>query len=64
MVDAYLWARNNWVPWIGVMTLWNMADPSWGPEHEELWWSVTNPDGSPRPAFQRLSEARRQGPLN
>jgi hypothetical protein len=63
LVDAYIWAKNNWAPWIGVMTLWNMADPNWGPDREELWWSVTNPDGSPRPAYTRLQQARRDGPL-
>ncbi|MFN0071633.1 MAG: hypothetical protein ACKVVP_09130, partial [Chloroflexota bacterium] len=63
IVDAYLWAKNNWAPWIGVMTLWNMADPGWGPDREELWWSITNPDGSPRPAYTRLQQARRDGPL-
>ena len=63
LVDAYLWAKNNWAPWIGVMTLWNMADPGWGPDREEYWWSVTNPDGSPRPAYTRLQQARRDGPL-
>src|SRR5215217_4888899 len=63
LVDAYLWAKNNWAPWIGVMTLWNMADPNWGPDREELWWSVTNPDGSPRPAYTKLEQARKDGPL-
>ncbi|HEX3246169.1 MAG TPA: cellulase family glycosylhydrolase [Chloroflexota bacterium] len=63
LVDAYLWAKNNWSPWIGVMTLWNMADANWGPDREELWWSITNPDGSPRPAYTQLQQARRDGPL-
>ena len=28
------------------MTLWTLPDPSWGPEREEYWWAVANPDGS------------------
>jgi hypothetical protein len=27
IVDAYRWARQNWAPWIGVMSLWNLAAP-------------------------------------
>jgi hypothetical protein len=45
------------------MTLWNMPDPNWTPAREEYWWSVTEPDGTPRPAFEHLAEARRDGTL-
>ena len=62
VVDAFRWAHDHW-PWIGVMTLWNMPDPNWTPAREEYWWSVTEPDGTPRPAFQRLATARRDGTL-
>lgn len=63
VVGSYRWAKDNWSPWIGVMTLWNMPDPSWGPWREEYWWGVTDPDGSARPAFRRLSAARASGEL-
>jgi hypothetical protein len=63
LVGAYRWAHQHWAPWIGVMTLWNMPDPGWGPDREEYWWGVTNPDGSPRPAYARLLQARRAGLL-
>jgi len=63
LLDSYKWANTNWTPWIGVMTLWNLPDPRWGLDREELWWSVANPDGSDRPALTRLSEARRSGEL-
>ena len=53
---AYKWAHDNWSPWIGVMALWTLPDPSWGPEREEYWWAVANPDGSDRPALTRLRE--------
>jgi hypothetical protein len=63
IVDAYRWAHERWSPWIGVMVLWNLPDPSWLPEREEYWWGVTNPDGTPRPAFEQLVRARRSGTL-
>ncbi len=40
------------------MTLWTVADPNWAPADEQVWWSVTNPDGSSRPAYERLLQAR------
>ena len=63
LVGAYKWAHENWSPWIGVMCLWTLPDPSWGPEREELWWSVGNPDGTDRPALTRLRAARQSGEL-
>jgi hypothetical protein len=63
IVQAFEFARQRWAPWIGVMTLWTIADPSWGREDEQVWWSITNPDGSPRPAYERLLKARTDGTL-
>jgi hypothetical protein len=63
IVDAYRWAAQNWAPWIGVMALWNLAAPGWTRNNEEYWWSITEPDGTPRPAYLRLLEARRSGLL-
>ncbi|HZK66634.1 MAG TPA: hypothetical protein VFD42_03710, partial [Chloroflexota bacterium] len=63
IVDAYRWAKDNWSPWIGVMALWNMPDPTWTQEREEYWWSITNPDSSNRPAFDQLKAARQNGTL-
>ena len=50
---AMQYARTNW-PWMGVMTLWGMPDPTWTPDREEYWWMVTNPDGTDRPAIVDL----------
>jgi hypothetical protein len=63
LVGAYQWAAKNWAPWIGVMCLWTMPDPSWTPQDEKFWWAILNPDGTPRPAYDRLLKARRDGTL-
>ncbi len=63
IVDAYKWAADNWAPWIGVMTLWNLPDPSWTTDREEYWWSIANPDGTDRPAYTALKQARLSGYL-
>jgi hypothetical protein len=63
LVGAYQWAAQNWAPWIGVMCLWTMPDPSWGPQDEKYWWAIMNPDGTPRPAYERLLQARKSGAL-
>jgi hypothetical protein len=63
IVGAYRWANQNWAPWIGVMVLWNLASAGWTRQDEEYWWSITNPDGSPRPAYTALRNARNSGEL-
>ncbi len=63
LVRAYAWAHNNWSPWIGVMTAWTLAAPYWDPTNEQYYWSVTNPDGTTRPAYDRLAAARASGQL-
>ena len=63
IVDAYKWAADNWSPWIGVMTLWNLPDPNWTQDREEYWWSIANPDGTDRPAYTKLLQARQSGYL-
>lgn len=63
VVEAFRWANQNWQPWIGVMFVWNVASPGWTPQDEQYWWSITNPDGSNRPAFEALVAARATGYL-
>ena len=55
LVGAYQFARENWQPWIGPIFTIYMADATWTPEeHEQYWWSIVLPDGTPRPAYLAL----------
>lgn len=54
MVRAFQYAKQNWSPWIGVMSLIYMANADWTGQEEQFWWAITNPDGSPRPAYNAL----------
>lgn len=63
MVQAYQYARTNWAGWIGVMFIWNIPDPTWTPANEQFFWSIINPSGSTRPAYDRIAAARANGTL-
>ena len=63
VVNAYKYAADHWRPWIGAMILWNIAAPDWDQTREEWWWSVTNPGGTNRPAYDALISARKSGLL-
>ena len=55
LVRAFQFAKRNWQPWIGVMTVIYIASPFWNKdEHEQYHWSITNPDGTVRPAYEAL----------
>jgi hypothetical protein len=61
ILKALQYARQHWQPWIGVMTLWTLPDPTWTADREEYWWAITNADGTARPAYTGLLHARRSG---
>jgi polysaccharide biosynthesis protein PslG len=63
LVDAFVYARDHWTPWIGVMTVWTLPDPTWTADREEYWWAIANPDGSPRPAYSLIRQDRLNGVL-
>jgi polysaccharide biosynthesis protein PslG len=63
LVRAYQFAKSSWAPWIGVMFAWTMADSAWTPANEQYWWSITEPDGTPRLALQAFQTARQNGTL-
>ena len=54
LVRAYQYAKQNWSPWISIMSTIYLCDADWSEQHEQYWWCVNNKDGSPRPAFEAL----------
>lgn len=50
---AFIYARENW-SWSAFMTVIYLPDPSWNQDQEQLYWSITNQDGTPRPAYLAL----------
>lgn len=54
IVRAFQYAKQNWAPWIGVMSLIYMANADWTGSEEQFWWAITNPDGTARPAYTAL----------
>lgn len=56
-VRAYKWAKENWSPWIGLMSLIYIADPDWTEDYEQYWWAISEPnypEFRPRPAYLKL----------
>jgi polysaccharide biosynthesis protein PslG len=57
LVRAYQYAAAHWQPWIGLMVTIYLPDFHWtAADHEQWWWAIILPDGTPRPAFQALQE--------
>jgi hypothetical protein len=54
LVGAFQCARQNWQPWMGFLTVIYIPEPAWTQQDEQYWWSITNPDGEPRPAYTAL----------
>jgi polysaccharide biosynthesis protein PslG len=54
LVGAFQCARQNWQPWMGLMTVIYVPDPVWTQQQEQYWWGITNPDGTVRPAYTAL----------
>ncbi|MBN1217486.1 MAG: cellulase family glycosylhydrolase [Anaerolineae bacterium] len=51
---AYAYAKENWRPWIGVMSLIYIANPQWTMQDEQTYWSIvypTYPEFTPAPAY-------------
>lgn len=63
IVRALQYAKQNWYPWIAVMSIWCFADPEWDASREQYWWAITEPDGTPRPAYNAIASARASGAL-
>ena len=59
LVRAFRYAKENWSPWIGLMTVISVADARWTEENEQYWWAITDPDWPEtrvRPAYEALRE--------
>ncbi|MBI2861197.1 MAG: endo-1,4-beta-xylanase, partial [Chloroflexi bacterium] len=56
LVRAFQYAREHWQPWISVMVALYVADPGWDPTMEQYYWSVTQPNGRPWPAYDALKQ--------
>jgi len=57
-VRAYQYAKQNWQPWIGVMSLIYMPSVDWTEEDEQYWWSIALPNYPqfyPRKAYRDLA---------
>jgi hypothetical protein len=57
LVRAFKFARENWSPWISIMTVIGFPDITWTPDHEQYWWTVIYPDWPRtrvRPAYEAL----------
>ncbi len=54
LTRAYQFAKKNWSPWIGIMSAIYISDPNWTKNDEQYYWSITNPDGTTRPAYDAL----------
>ena len=52
--------RDNWSPWIGVMSLIYVADPDWTEADEQYWWAITDPS-YPESAASRVPGAKSHG---
>lgn len=56
---AYAYAKENWRPWIGIMSLIYIANPQWTLEDEQTYWSIvypTYPEFTPAPAYFGLKQ--------
>ncbi|OQY46018.1 MAG: hypothetical protein B6242_08915 [Anaerolineaceae bacterium 4572_78] len=57
--NAFLYAKENWQPWIGIMTVIYMPNSEWTEEDEQWFWGILVPkfpDTWPRPAYYQLKD--------
>ena len=54
LVKAMQYARANWSQWAGPMVVLYIPEPEWTANDEQYYWSITNPDGTVRPAYTGL----------
>jgi hypothetical protein len=54
LVKAFEYAKANWSAWAGPMVVLYIPEPEWTANDEQYYWSITNPDGTARPAYNAL----------
>ncbi|GAP62504.1 hypothetical protein ARMA_0927 [Ardenticatena maritima] len=57
LVRAYQFAKENWRPWIGLMSLIYVCNYDWTPDDEQYYWCITEPaypETIVRPAYEAL----------
>ncbi len=57
LVRAYQWAKQNWQPWVGLMSCIYIAEYSWSEKDEQYWYAITRPsfpNPDLRPAYHAL----------
>ena len=64
---AYQYAIDHWQPWIGVMSLIYVANPSWHMDMEETYWSIVYPfypELRAAPAYHGLKKQPKVPPVD
>ncbi len=59
LVRAYRFAKQNWSPWIGLMSLIYICNPDWTENDEQYYWCITYPvypNTVVRPAYEALKQ--------
>jgi hypothetical protein len=54
LVKAMQYAKQNWSQWAGPVVVLYIPEPEWTANDEQYYWSITNPDGTARPAYNAL----------
>lgn len=54
IVNAFQYAKANWRPWISLMSTIYIPERKWTENNEQWHWSIVNPDGTPRPAYEAI----------
>ncbi len=59
LLEAYQYAIDHWRPWVGLMSLIYMPNPTWTEADEEYWWAISVPDTGHRPAYFALANMQK-----
>ncbi len=59
IVRAFMLAHERWQPWIAYMSLIYLSPPEWTDKDEQYWWSISNPNGTPRVSYDLIRAALR-----